>query len=94
MTHAERSKWIECGEIVLTCTLVILFAGAVSARAGQTIGLSDQVLHQATAAATASADIRALTERVGKVENQINYVLAAIVGSILAQLFQLRANQR
>lgn len=92
MTQAERSQWIESGEVVLVCTLVLLFAGAVSALAGQSV--SDQMLQQAAASATASADIRALAERLGKVESQINYVLAAIVGSILAQLFQLRANKR
>lgn len=91
MTQAERRSWIESGQILLLCTLAILAVGAVSARAGQ---VSDQMLQQAAATATASADIKALTERIGKVESQINYVLAAIVGSILAQLFQLRANKR
>lgn len=91
MTQAERRSWIESGQVVLLCVLVLLGAGAVTALAGQA---SDQMLQQAAATATASADIKALTERIGKVESQINYVLAAIVGSILAQLFQLRANKR
>ncbi len=91
MTQAERRSWIESGQILLLCVLVLLGAGAVTALAGQ---VSDQMLQQAAATATASADIKALTERIGKVESQINYVLAAIVGSILAQLFQLRANKR
>lgn len=94
MTQAERRSWIESGQIVLVCTLVLLGVGAVTARAGQAAGVSDQMLQQAAATATASADIKALAERLGKVESQINYVLAAIVGSILAQLFQLRANKR
>lgn len=91
MTQAERRSWIESGQVVLLCVLVLLGAGAVTAIAGQA---SDQMLQQAAATATASADIKALTERIGKVESQINYVLAAIMGSILAQLFQLRANKR
>lgn len=91
MTQAERRNWIESGQILLLCTLALLAVGAVSARAGQ---VSDQMLQQAAATATASADIKALAERIGKVESQINYVLTAIVGSILAQLFQMRANKR
>lgn len=94
MTQAERSSWIESGQIVLVCVLVLLGVGAVAAMAQQATGLSDQVLQQATATATATAEIRALADRIGKVESQINYVLTAIVGSILAQLFQLRANKR
>lgn len=91
MTQSERHGWIQSGQFLLLCTLGLLLAGAVSAWAGQ---VSDQVLQQVAATATASADIHALADRIGKVESQINYVLMATVGSILAQLFQLRATKR
>ncbi len=94
MTQAERRSWIESGQIVVICTLAVLLVGAVRTFANQAAGLSDQVLQQATASATAAADIKALAERIGKVESQINYVLMAAAGSLIAQLFQLRANKR
>ena len=81
-------------QIVLGCTLLLMVAGAVSAMGNQSFEINDELLKQATRGATATADIHALADRMGKVEGQINYVLMGIVGSIVAQLAQFRIGKR
>ena len=96
MTVESRENWIEAGQLVAVLTLMLLAAGAVSAIAQQ-YGGADQTsinLTQATATATLSAQIAALTERIGRIESQINYVFAALVGSLITQLVSLRVGKR
>ena len=91
MTVDERRNWSEAGQGVAVLTLLLLAFGAVAALAqSMTTDQGAINMQQATAVATLSAQMASLTERMAKLESQINYVLMALVGSLITQLVQLR----
>lgn len=90
MTQAQRRTWNESGQIAAGITLGILaYGGVVHVFAQTTLDP-----FQAATNATLAAQLAALTERVAKLESQNNYVLMALVGSLITQLVQLRTSRK
>lgn len=89
MTDERREDWLTCSRVVVIGTLVILFVGAASYGAAQLVEAP-----QAAVNATVAAQLQAVSDRVENVEAQINYVLMAVVGSLIAQLFQLKGSRQ
>lgn len=89
MTDERREDWLTCSRVVVIGTLVILFVGAASYGAAQLVDAP-----QAAVNATVAAQLQAVSDRVENVEAQINYVLMAVVGSLIAQLFQLKGSRQ
>lgn len=93
LSRDERLAWLNLGTIVVSLTVIVLVFGRVAYLLAQ----SDQGainLHQAEMTAGIAAQVQAIEHRVGAIENQINYVLGALVASLVAQFFQLRASKR
>ena len=84
MTQAQRRTWITSGQLAAGITLAILMYGAAASVFAQTV-------EQAATNATMAAQLTALSERVGKLESQNNYVLMAVFGSLITHLMQFRA---
>ena len=91
MTQAQRTTWIHTGQWAAGVTLGVLAYGAAAQVLAQAT-LLDPI--QAATNATVAANLTALTDRVGKLESQNNYVLAALVGSLITQLVQLRTSRK
>lgn len=88
MTRQQQRAWLNSGQVVAIGTLAVLMGGACVSLFAQ---LADA--QQAAVNATLTAQIAALSDRLGKVEAQINYVLAGVVGSLLTNLMQFRASR-
>lgn len=93
MTQRQRGEWITAGQGIATMTIVVLLVGfAVSVARAQYPGSAE--LQQAATNAMLSAQITALSDRLGKVEGQLNFLLMGIVGAVLTQIIVLRTARR
>ena len=91
MTQARRHQWISAGQWTAGLTIgLMVFGGAVAYVTAQ---MSPEYIQAATNA-TVAAQLSALSDRVGKLEQQNNYVLMALVGSLITQLVQLRTSRK
>jgi hypothetical protein len=85
----NEDDWRACSRVVVIGTLIMLMIGAASYVTAQFVDAP-----QAAVNATVAAQLEAVSDRVEKVEAQINYVLMAVVGTLIAQLFQLKAGRK
>jgi len=88
-TQECRYRWSHAGQWAASLTLGILGVGFVAHLAAQFNEYA-----QAATNATLTANIMALSERIAKLENQNNYVLMALVGTLITQLVQLKATRK
>lgn len=87
--HLHGDDWLTCSRVVVIGTLIVLMVGAAPYGAAQLVDAP-----QAAVNATVAAQLEAVSDRVEKVEAQINYVLMAVVGTLIAQLFQLKGSRK
>lgn len=91
MTQVERRNWLTGGQIAASCTLALLLFGCAVHVVAQ---YGAEQVNQAAVNATLVERLESLSRRVASLETQNNWVLASVVGTLIAQLFQLRGSRK